>query len=80
MGIGPAGSHSQKFRAIVHTGHLHIGHFRVLAAQRFDDVLHIQQGFMIFGGKADRHHRDRRGPQINQVLGGQRRIRLRPFN
>ncbi len=65
---------------IVDTGHLHIGHLGVTAAHLFNNMLHIQQGFMVFCGKANGHHHDRLSPQINEVPHRQISIGLGPLN
>ncbi len=55
---------------IVNAGHLDVGNVRATFLQIVDDVMDIQQSFMIFCRKANRHHDNRRGTQVNQVLSG----------
>ncbi len=65
---------------VVHTLHLDIGDIGTAVPQPMNDVIHIQQRFMVFGGKPNGHKHDRRCPQFYQIAGGQFGIGLGPLN
>lgn len=60
LSISPICCHLQKIRMVIDAGHLHIGHFGMAAAQPMNNVIHIQQSFVVFGGKANGHKDERR--------------------
>lgn len=80
LGMGPIRYHVQKLRVIIHTVHADVSHVGRSPLERLNNVVNVQQGFMIFGGKPDRHKDDRGGSQINQVFGRQLGIGLSPFD
>lgn len=45
-----------------------------------DDVIDIEQRFVVFGGEADWHKDECRCAQIHQVFGGEFGVGLRPFD